>query len=74
MYVPPLLLPQVSLCHTLQQVKVILVNIFGGIVDCSTIANGIIRACREIQLKLPLVVRLEGEKSRLRGEPCVLYI
>ena len=35
-------------------------NIFGGIVDCTTIANGIIRACREIQLNIPLVVRLEG--------------
>ena len=36
-------------------------NIFGGIVNCATIANGIIAACKEIQLSLPLVVRLEGE-------------
>ena len=43
------------------QVQVILVNIFGGIVDCTIIANGIIAACRETKLKLPLVVRLEGE-------------
>ena len=43
------------------QVKAILVNIFGGIVNCATIANGIIAACKEIQLSLPLVVRLEGE-------------
>ena len=37
-----------------------MVNIFGGIVKCDTIANGIINACREIGLKLPLVVRLAG--------------
>ena len=43
------------------QVKAILVNIFGGIVNCATIANGNIAACKEIQLSLPLVVRLEGE-------------
>ena len=43
------------------QVKAILVNIFGGIVNCTTIANGIIGACKEIQLSLPLVVRLEGK-------------
>ena len=42
------------------QVKSILVNIFGGIVNCVTIANGIVRACKEVQLSLPLVVRLEG--------------
>ncbi|CAI8031651.1 Succinate--CoA ligase [GDP-forming] subunit beta, mitochondrial (Fragment) [Geodia barretti] len=45
------------------QVKAILVNIFGGIVDCTTIANGIVGACREIQLRMPLVVRLEGTNS-----------
>ena len=43
------------------QVKAVLVNIFGGIVNCATIANGIIVACREMQLNLPLVVRLEGK-------------
>jgi succinyl-CoA synthetase beta subunit len=41
-------------------VKAILVNVFGGIVDCATIANGVVNACRSIDLKLPLVVRLEG--------------
>jgi len=41
-------------------VKGILVNIFGGIMDCNVIATGIIAAVREIGLKLPLVVRLEG--------------
>jgi succinyl-CoA synthetase beta subunit len=41
-------------------VKGILVNIFGGIMDCNIIAAGIISAVRETGLKLPLVVRLEG--------------
>ena len=42
------------------QVKAILVNIFGGIVNCATVAEGIVAACKATQLKLPLVVRLEG--------------
>jgi len=41
-------------------VKAILVNVFGGIVNCATIANGIVNACKSIDLKVPLVVRLEG--------------
>ncbi|MBM3842064.1 MAG: ADP-forming succinate--CoA ligase subunit beta [Verrucomicrobia bacterium] len=41
-------------------VKGILVNIFGGIMDCNVIAQGIVEAVREVGLKLPLVVRLEG--------------
>jgi succinyl-CoA synthetase beta subunit len=41
-------------------VKGILVNIFGGIMRCDTIAEGIIAAAREVQLGVPLVVRLEG--------------
>ena len=42
------------------EVKAILVNIFGGIMDCDIIAHGIVEACKEVDLKLPLVVRLEG--------------
>ena len=41
-------------------VRGILVNIFGGIMDCNVIASGIVAAVRETSLKLPLVVRLEG--------------
>jgi succinyl-CoA synthetase beta subunit len=41
-------------------VKGILVNIFGGIMDCNIIATGIVTAVKETGLKLPLVVRLEG--------------
>lgn len=41
-------------------VKAILVNIFGGIMKCDIIAEGIIAAAKELELKIPLVVRLEG--------------
>jgi succinyl-CoA synthetase beta subunit len=44
-------------------VKGILVNIFGGIMDCNVIATGIVEAVKEVGLKLPLVVRLEGNNS-----------
>ena len=43
-----------------KNVKGILVNIFGGIMDCNVIAQGIVEAVKEVGLKLPLVVRLEG--------------
>jgi len=42
------------------KVKAVLVNVFGGIVNCATIANGIVNACKSIDLKVPLIVRLEG--------------
>jgi len=41
-------------------VKGILVNIFGGIMDCNTIAVGVVAAARDLGLSIPLVVRLEG--------------
>jgi len=41
-------------------VQAILINIFGGIMDCNVIAEGVVAAVREVGLKLPLVVRLEG--------------
>jgi succinyl-CoA synthetase beta subunit len=44
------------------KVKVILVNIFGGIVRCDLIAEGIIKAVKEVGVSLPVVVRLEGTK------------
>ncbi|XP_020657339.3 succinate--CoA ligase [GDP-forming] subunit beta, mitochondrial isoform X1 [Pogona vitticeps] len=54
------------------KVEAILVNIFGGIVNCAIIANGITKACRELELKVPLVVRLEGtnvhEAQRILNE------
>lgn len=42
------------------QVKGILVNIFGGIMRCDVIADGVVAAVKEVGLKVPLVVRLEG--------------
>ena len=44
------------------KVKAILVNIFGGIVRCDLIAEGIISAVREVGLDIPVVVRLEGTR------------
>jgi succinyl-CoA synthetase beta subunit len=44
------------------QVKGILVNIFGGIMRCDVIAEGVLTAVKEVGLKVPLVVRLEGTK------------
>jgi succinyl-CoA synthetase beta subunit len=40
--------------------KAILVNIFGGIMKCDVIAEGVVAAAREVKLNVPLVVRLEG--------------
>ncbi|MSP33730.1 MAG: ADP-forming succinate--CoA ligase subunit beta [Rickettsiales bacterium] len=49
-------------------VKGILVNIFGGIMRCDIIANGIIEAAKEVNLSMPLVVRLEGTNVELGKE------
>jgi succinyl-CoA synthetase beta subunit len=46
-------------------VKGILVNIFGGIMQCDIIATGIVEAVKETHLKLPLVVRLEGNNVEI---------
>jgi succinyl-CoA synthetase, beta subunit len=46
-------------------VKGIFVNIFGGIMDCNVIATGIVDAVKEVGLKLPLVVRLEGNNAHM---------
>jgi succinyl-CoA synthetase beta subunit len=46
------------------QVKAILVNIFGGIMRCDIIADGIIQACQSIKLQVPLVVRLTGTNAK----------
>ncbi|HYJ53004.1 MAG TPA: ADP-forming succinate--CoA ligase subunit beta, partial [Allosphingosinicella sp.] len=47
------------------QVKGILVNIFGGIMRCDVIAEGVVAAAREVNLHVPLVVRLEGTNVEL---------
>ena len=47
------------------EVKGILVNIFGGIMMCDTIADGIIAACKAVNLSVPLVVRMKGTNEEL---------
>jgi succinyl-CoA synthetase beta subunit len=47
------------------KVKGILVNIFGGIMRCDVIAEGIVAAVKEVGMKVPLVVRLEGTNVEL---------
>ena len=47
------------------KVKAILVNIFGGIMRCDTIATGIITACKAVNLSVPLVVRMKGTNEDL---------
>ena len=49
-------------------VKGILINIFGGIMRCDVIAEGVVAAAREVQLSVPLVVRLEGTNVALGKE------
>ncbi|MFL5301677.1 MAG: ADP-forming succinate--CoA ligase subunit beta [Anaeromyxobacteraceae bacterium] len=46
-------------------VKAVLVNIFGGIMKCDIIANGIVAAAKQVRLSIPLVVRLEGTNVEL---------
>ena len=48
-----------------KDVKAALVNIFGGIVRCDLVANGIVKAAKEFGLKVPMVVRLEGTNAEL---------
>ncbi|MEY2994275.1 MAG: hypothetical protein RL357_1210 [Pseudomonadota bacterium] len=47
------------------KVKAILVNIFGGIMRCDTIAEGVITACKAVNLSVPLVVRMKGTNEEL---------
>jgi succinyl-CoA synthetase beta subunit len=48
-----------------ENVKGILVNIFGGIMKCDVIANGVVAAAKQVKLNIPLVVRLEGTNVEL---------
>jgi len=48
-----------------RKVKAILVNIFGGIMKCDTIASGVVAAAREVKLSVPLVVRMKGTNEDL---------
>ena len=47
------------------KVKAILVNIFGGIMKCDVLAEGVVAAAKDVGLSVPLVVRLEGTNVEL---------
>ena len=46
-------------------VKAVLINIFGGILRCDTLANGVVAAARELSIGIPVVVRMEGTNVEL---------
>jgi len=48
-----------------KSVKAVLINIFGGILRCDTLATGVIAAARELSVKVPIVVRMEGTNVEL---------
>src|SRR5919206_166673 len=48
-----------------KNVKGVLINIFGGILRCDTLANGVVSAARELGIKIPVVVRMEGTNVEL---------
>ncbi|MEQ8353452.1 MAG: ADP-forming succinate--CoA ligase subunit beta [Leptospiraceae bacterium] len=50
------------------KVKAIFVNIFGGIVQCDRVANGIVQAAQEVKIGVPLIVRLKGTNAELARE------
>ena len=47
-----------------KNVKAVLINIFGGIVRCDRVANGVIEAAKKVQVNVPIVVRLEGTNAK----------
>jgi succinyl-CoA synthetase beta subunit len=48
-----------------KNVKAVLINIFGGILRCDTLASGVVGAARELDIKIPIVVRMEGTNVEL---------
>ena len=54
------------------KVKGIFINIFGGIMRCDYIAEGVIKATKELEMKIPLIVRLKGTKEA-EAKQCVPY-
>jgi len=61
-----------------KDVKVVLINIFGGILRCDTLAEGVTEAVSEVKVKVPVVVRLEGtnvkEGRRILNESGLNFI
>lgn len=56
------------------QVHALLVNIFGGIMRCDVIAEGIIAATKELSLKIPVVVRLQVQQPMCFVLPIIIII
>jgi succinyl-CoA synthetase beta subunit len=48
-----------------KHVKAVLINVFGGILRCDTLASGVVGAARDLQIGLPIVVRMEGTNVEL---------
>jgi succinyl-CoA synthetase beta subunit len=48
-----------------KNVKAVLINIFGGILRCDTLATGVVAAARELHIEVPIVVRMEGTNVEL---------
>jgi succinyl-CoA synthetase beta subunit len=48
-----------------RNVKAVLINIFGGILRCDTLATGVVQAARDLKIKVPVVVRMEGTNVEL---------
>jgi succinyl-CoA synthetase beta subunit len=48
-----------------KSVKAVLINIFGGILRCDTLANGVVNAARDLNIQIPIVVRMEGTNVEL---------
>ncbi|MFN0158610.1 MAG: ADP-forming succinate--CoA ligase subunit beta [Bacteroidota bacterium] len=51
-----------------QNVKAVLINIFGGIVRCDRVATGVVEAAKKVHVNVPIVVRLAGTNAELAGE------
>ena len=51
-----------------KNVKAVLINIFGGIVRCDRVANGVVQAVNDLGLDVPVVVRLEGTNAEIAKE------
>jgi succinyl-CoA synthetase beta subunit len=49
-------------------VKAVLINIFGGIVRCDRVANGVVQAAKNVQVGIPIVIRLAGTNAELAAE------
>jgi succinyl-CoA synthetase beta subunit len=51
-----------------REVKAVLINIFGGILRCDVLAEGVIAAVRELKVKVPVVIRMKGNNEEIGKE------